>query len=163
MAAYWKQREHALGGGDHTRWTWEEWTTTKRKKWNLNQASTKRNWAWNWQHRYKPVSWARHIGWVSGPNNKIYEQQKKYIHEQQTNWRRRQRTAHEGERKQMIKKRQNRRQEKTKQDQYDTAAYVFTFVWIPSGTTFCSETPVLARIQRPERREITWTVHQRHL
>ena len=31
MAAYWKQREHALGGGDHTRWTWEEWTTTKRK------------------------------------------------------------------------------------------------------------------------------------
>ena len=51
----------------------------------------------------------------------------------------------------MVKKRQNRRQEKTKQDQYDTAAYVFTFVRIPSGTTFRSETPVLARIQRPER------------
>ena len=31
-------------------------------------------------------------------------------------------------------------------------AYVFTFVWIPSGATFCSETPVLARIQRPERK-----------
>ena len=53
------------------------------------------------------------------------------------------------------KKRQNRRQKKTKQDQYDTAAYVFTFVRIPSGPTFRSETPVLARIQRPERREIT--------
>ena len=26
----------------------------------------------------------------------------------------------------------------SKQDQYDTAAYVFTFVWIPSGTTFRS-------------------------
>ena len=51
----------------------------------------------------------------------------------------------------MVKKRQNRRQKKTKQDQYDTAAYVFTFVWIPSGTTFCSETPVAAKIQRPER------------
>ena len=35
------------------------------------------------------------------------------------------------------------------------AAYVFTLVRIPSGTTFRSETPVLARIQRPERREIT--------
>ena len=30
--------------------------------------------------------------------------------------------------KQMGKKRQNRRQKKTKQDQYDTAEYVFTFV-----------------------------------
>ena len=35
---------------------------------------------------------------------------------------------HEGEREQMVKERQNRRQKKTKQDQYDTAAYVFTFV-----------------------------------
>ena len=43
----------------------------------------------------------------------------------------------------MIKKRQNRRQKKTKQNQYDTAAYVFTFLQILSGTTFCSETQVL--------------------
>ena len=47
----------------------------------------------------------------------------------------------------MVKKRQNRRQKKIKQDQYDTAAYAFTFARVPSGTTFCSETPVLARIQ----------------
>ena len=43
----------------------------------------------------------------------------------------------------MVKKRQNRRQKKTKQNQYDTAAYVFTFLRILSGTTFCSETQVL--------------------
>ena len=62
----------------------------------------------------------------------------------------------------MIKKRQNRRQKKTKQNQYDTAAYVFTFLRIPSGTTFCSETQVLARRQIPERRVITCKVHQSH-
>ena len=55
----------------------------------------------------------------------------------------------------MIKKRQNRRQKKTKQNQYDTAAYVFTFLRILSGTTFCSETQVLARRQIPERRVTT--------
>ena len=62
----------------------------------------------------------------------------------------------------MIKKRQNRRQKKTKQNQYDTAAYVFTFLRIPSDTTFCSETQVLARRQILERRAITCKVHQSH-
>ena len=86
-----------------------------------------------------------------GPTSKTYEGK-------QTNKRNKDEDKgqkHEGERNQIIKKRQTRRQKKTKQNQYDTAAYVFTFLRILSGTTFCSETQVLARRQIPERRVIT--------
>ena len=156
MAAYWKQREHALGGGDHPDELEKNGQPQNEKKWNLNQASTKRNWAWNWQHRYKPVSWARHIGYSYGPNDKINEQTNKLKMKTTNDTRRRKETDGKETPKPATG-------EDKARHQYDTAVYVFTFVWIPSGTTFCSETPVLARIQRPERREITWTVHQRHL
>ena len=40
----------------------------------------------------------------------------------------------------MVKKRQNRRQKKTKQDQYDTAAYVFTCNF---SSQFCGTSPAV--------------------
>ena len=93
-----------------------------------------------------------------GPTSKTYEGK-------QTNKRTKDEDKgqkHEGEKNQIIKKRQTRRQKEKKQNQYDTAAYVFTFLRIPSGTTFCSETQVLVRRQIPERRAITCKVHQSH-
>ena len=122
MAAYRKQREHALGGGHIT--TPDELEKNgqpqnEKMKFESSKHETKLSMKLTAQVQARILSKTRRV--CQGPNNKINEQTNKLKMKTTNDERRRKETDGKETPKPATEEDKN-------QEQYDTAAYVFTFV-----------------------------------